>query len=403
MQSNLVLDPSTTGPIGADDRRRVSDIMAADAPNPGGSGSFIYTRYWNPTVEDTEKEIVRIEGGVASWAALTSSGMSAIDCALSVLAHPDSTSRPWLFANELYRGTLKYANEVLSRRRGIPIRYVELDRLPAGDATERFVNEIVSVEPPVILFEPVTNPTLIVLDIAAIVTAAHRVGSVVIVDNTFATAMLARPLDAGADMVVHSVTKYLAGHGKITARVVCGHTLTELPSGVGRFNGITSFEAAVRDYRKTVGINLGPREAFELRNQLRTFGLRVRAANENAAGLARFFVNNKKVQRVIYPGLPDHPNYDAALRNFGNRGLFGAVVTIELADDAAAQVFMDASELHGISYRMSLGDLDTTLLKVPDVFGRAAFGDHPGLLRISVGAEPIDELEAAFSEGLARI
>ena len=142
---------------------------------------------------------------------------------------------------------------------------------------------------------------------------------------------------------------------------------------------------------------LSLRDAFELGTQLKTFTLRVRAANANAARLARFLTGHRKVKHVLYPGLPNSPSHTAAFHNFGSSRCFGAVVTLDLAEPGAGDRLMHALEPAGIRCRLTLGDTETTLFAIREVFGAERFGHHPEMLRVSVGTEPWDELERAFT------
>ena len=197
-----------------------ADVFAREEEYPQSADRFSYSRYGNPNVAETEEQLAEIEG--AEWAVLTASGMAAIDSALSVFQRGEKTG-PWLFFSELYGGTNDYIQNILIGRRGIDVvrfhpaegeeRY-DLDRL--DDLLDR-------VEPSLLYFEPVTNPLLIVSDGGRVIEMAKERGIGVIVDNTFATSRLWRPLERGADIVVHSATKYLGGHGNLTAGVVCGN------------------------------------------------------------------------------------------------------------------------------------------------------------------------------------
>ena len=246
-----------------------ADVFAREEEYPQSADRFSYSRYGNPNVAETEEQLAEIEG--AEWAVLTASGMAAIDSALSVFQRGEKTG-PWLFFSELYGGTNDYIQNILIGRRGIDVvrfhpaegeeRY-DLDRL--DDLLER-------VKPALLYFEPVTNPLLIVSDGGRVIEMAKERGIGVIVDNTFATSRLWRPLERGADIVVHSATKYLGGHGNLTAGVVCGNDY-----------GIRK-DAML--YRKYVGNILSPDDAYRLNTQSRTFGLRFAAQCENASKLA---------------------------------------------------------------------------------------------------------------------
>ena len=230
---NRILDPSTTIPFDGNSRRRLARVIQTEARSPGSSGEFVYTRYGNPTVTETERAIAGMEHPDRAFAALTASGMAAIGVALSAFETPDAgRGRPWLFPSELYGGTLHFVTEILRGSRGVPAAFFNVDAVPAERLTEHFVAKIREIRPPVVFIEPISNPRLLVLDIAAVAEATRLVGSILIVDNTFATPLLVKPLMLGAHLVVHSATKYLAGHGNIMAGLVCGLTGEALPTRI---------------------------------------------------------------------------------------------------------------------------------------------------------------------------
>ncbi|MGB8490753.1 MAG: PLP-dependent transferase, partial [Bacteroidales bacterium] len=179
---------------------------------------YIYSRYRNPTVVAAEEEVMKLEE--CKWALLTQTGMSAIDTALSVFQKRESKG-PWLFFSEIYGGTLSYIDSVLRNRRGLDAFTFN----PVADRYdyEQFEETCRSLRPELVYIEAVSNPMLIVTDIETVINISHKYGSRVIVDNTFATPLLCRPLSIGADLVIHSATKYFSGHGNISAGVLCGN------------------------------------------------------------------------------------------------------------------------------------------------------------------------------------
>lgn len=397
--NSRTLDPSTTSALDGEQRRNIESVMEEDQKEPGCTRSFIYGRYWHPGVAATEELLAGLEHGNA-WAVLTSSGMAAIDCALSVLQKSEATPRgPWMYPSELYGGTLKYFKEVLKKRRGIQVSEVTLDLFPYAAATEEFVKRIRADKPEVVFFEPITNPSLSVLDVDEVIRAGHEVGAKVIVDNTFATPLLCSPLKWGADLVVHSVTKSLSGHGNITAGLICGLSGHEgdVPCVHNGDDQRCGFRAAVLDHRKTIGCVLSPRDAFELAHEADTFRVRAAAANANALLLAEL-LESKIRKRVLYPGLATHPNHRTATKIF-NAGFFGSMIAIELDDACDVDLFMDSLSENGIECRLTLGDLSTTFLPAARVFER--FESYSRMLRISVGIEPFEKLQTAFERAFA--
>ena len=358
-----------------------ADVFAREEEYPQSADRFSYSRYGNPNVAETEERLAEIEG--ANWAVLTGSGMAAIDTALSVYQRGESTG-PWLFFSELYGGTNDYIENVLIRRRGI-----EVARFHPAEGEERYdldrLEELLDrVRPSLLYFEPVTNPLLIVSDGGRIIEMAKERDIAAVVDNTFATSRLWRPLEYGAAAVVHSATKYLGGHGNLTAGVVCGND-----SGIRK-------DAML--YRKYVGNILSADDAYRLNTQSRTFGLRFAAQCENASKLASAMSAHPAVERVRYPGLASHPTHREAARIFAGRG-FGAMLNVDFKGGrAAADAFVEAVS-DTISYVPTLGDPMTIMLHVATVWGEERF-PYPGMVRISVGFEPYDELEAGVLQAL---
>jgi cystathionine beta-lyase/cystathionine gamma-synthase len=359
-------------------------VFAAEGQYPQSAESFIYTRYGNPTVIATEAQLAELEG--SHWALLTASGMAAIDVALSIFQKQEKTGT-WLFFSEIYGGTNAYITQVLEQRRGLEIRRFR----PRGGEEKYDLAELVEtldrVKPQLLYFEPVSNPLLIVTDGNEMIKAAKTRGITVIVDNTFATPALWHPLQSGADLVIHSATKYLSGHGNITAGVVCG-------------NSVELHKEALT-YRKLVGHILSPDDAYRLGTQVKTFALRFAKQCDNAFQLAKTLEGHKNVGNVRYPGLASHPTHAEAVKLFGANG-FGAMVTFELKGGrAACEVFIAAVAAH-IKYIPTLGDPDSILIHVPTVFTEERF-PFPGMIRLSVGFESYQTLETIVLKALAAI
>ncbi len=370
---------------------------------PQSSDDFIYTRYGNPSVCAAEAAIADLEQ--SDWAVLTSSGMSAIDVALSIFQE-GVRSGPWLFFSELYGGTKFYVKEILERRRGIRVETIE----PVADHydTGKVRKAIESLRPRVLFLESVSNPLLIVPEARKIIgiAAEHNARLLeegdesgqggrmrVIVDNTFGTPLLWKPLEDGADLVVHSATKYLGGHGNLTAGVVCGK------------DSVLKREAM--RYRKLVGNILSPDDANRLESQLKTFKLRFSRQCDNAARLAPLLEGYRdKVVRVLYPGLSSHPSHGEAMGLFEGKG-FGAMITFQLAGEtpecarATCDAFVEAIR-DRVAYVPTLGDFNSILLHVSTVFGEKQ-DPSGGMIRLSVGCESWEDLRAAFTDALERI
>ena len=253
----------------------------------------------------------------ADWCILTPCGMAAINTALSIFNDP-ADARPWLFPADVYSGTAQYAAEVLKGQRGTNVRFT--DPAGANSTTANLVGAIEEEAPALVFVEPITNPLLDVVDVPAVVRAARRQGALVVVDNTIGTPYLFKPLDAGADLVVHSATKWLAGHNDILAGVI----------GVND----PDLRARLLMHRNTIGTVISPDDAGRLKSELATFSLRVARQNASAAELAGYLEDHPGVARVRYAGLSSHADHAVARSLFDERG-FGALITFDLARDEA--------------------------------------------------------------------
>jgi cystathionine beta-lyase/cystathionine gamma-synthase len=344
---------------------------------------YIYSRYRNPTVVAAEEEIMKREA--CKWALLTQSGMSAIDTAVSVFQKAE-LSKPWLFFSEIYGGTISFTDSVLRKRRGLQIHnfYPENEKYDLNE----FERVIWDIKPELIYIEAISNPMLIVTDVESVINLAHKSGSRVIVDNTFATPLLCKPLESGADIVIHSATKYFSGHGNITAGVLCGNDRSLMKDAI--------------EYRKFVGHMISPDEAYRLHTQIQTFELRFREQCHNAVMITEILKSHPGIRKVWYPGLPEHPTHNEALKLFGKRG-FGAMVTFdfdgktEQEKKSKRDIFVK-SVSEKIKIIPSLGDPKTILMPVESVWG--AKYPEPGLIRLSVGFENCSDLEKIIMEAL---
>lgn len=359
-----------------------AEVFAKEEAYPQSSDRFSYSRYGSPNVAETESSLAEIEG--SSWAVLCASGMAAIDTALSAFQCGADTGT-WLFFSDLYGGTNDYIDAVLARKRGIEIARFS----PTGERYDILeLEELLDrLNPTLLYFEPITNPLLIVSHGNRIIQLAKARKMTVVVDNTFATPLLWRPLDHGADVVVHSATKYLGGHGNLTAGVVCGNS--------------SDIRKAAMLYRKYVGNILSPDDAYRLGTQVQTFALRFRRQCENAARLARTMATHPAVKRVRYPGLESHATNPEAVHTFGEHG-FGAMLNVDFAGGrTAADTFVEAAS-ETISYVPTLGDPTTIMLHVSTVWGKKRF-PYPGMIRLSVGFEPYDQLESGVLRALDEV
>jgi cystathionine beta-lyase/cystathionine gamma-synthase len=347
---------------------------------------YIYSRYRNPTVVAAEEEIMKLEG--SAWALLTQSGMSAVDTALSIYQNGKEL-RPWLFFSEIYGGTISFAESILKKRRGLDIHSFS----PVNERydLQSFESAMKSLKPEIVYIEVISNPMLIVPDANSIIDIAKKHGAKVIVDNTFATPALFKPLNKGADIIIHSATKYFSGHGNLTAGVLCG-------------NDPEILKAAL-EYRKFVGHMLSADDAYRLTTQIQTFALRFRQQCINAAQIAELLSVSEKIRKVWYPGLKDHPSHSEAVKLFGNKG-FGGMVTFDFAgkspeDKKKRRDGFIKTVSHSIRLIPSLGDPRTILMPVEAVWGEKY--PEPGMIRLSAGFEDTGELIETIGKAISSL
>ena len=339
------------------------------------SGS-LYTRYGlNPTITSTEAKLAAIEGGEA--ALVFSSGMAAEAATFLTLCRAGDHI---VCIGDVYGGTYELLASNLPNL-GITTTFLlgsELDRL----------DDVIGEHTRIVFFETPTNPTMEVLDIAAIAAVAKRRGVTVIVDGTFATPVNQNPLALGADLVVHSTTKYLGGHSDLTGGVVIGAAERLKP---------------IWTWRKNLGQMMAPEVAFALARSLRTLVVRVRAQNTAAGTLAQRLAAHPRVSAVHYPGLPSHPGHAVAARQM--RG-FGGMLSF-VVDGGAAGAAAVVDKLRLFSIAASLGGVEslvtqpiTTTHYGLDPAERARRGIVDGLIRLSVGLEDADDLWADLAQAL---
>ncbi len=360
-----------------------SGAFAAETSHEREPDLYIYSRYRNPTVVAAEEAVMAVEG--SGWALLAQSGMAAIDIALSIFQEAGRQSN-WLFFSEIYGGTLSYISCVLEKRRGLEVSFFR----PSGGGYDydRLEKMIAEIRPDLVYFETISNPLLIVAEGRRVISMAKKYGARVIIDNTFATPLLWKPLDDGADMVIHSATKYLSGHGNLTAGVICGNDMKLMQSAI--------------EYRKFVGHMLSPDDAYRLQTQMASFELRFRQQCDNALAVAALLHSSGEVRTVLYPGLETHETHVTARELTNGRG-YGAMVTFDMEgtgpeskrkrrDRFIAAVYPE------IRLIPTLGDNHTILMPVESVWG--AKYPEPGMIRMSIGFENRDLLEAVIRRGL---
>lgn len=343
----------------------------------GDEPGNIYSRFTNPTVRAFENRLAAMEGGERAIG--MASGMAAIlATCLSLLRMGDHVicslgvfgTTASLFANQLSRF-------------GITTDFVSpTDPAAWADA--------VRPETRMLFLETPSNPLTEVADIQALADLAHENDAWLVVDNCFCTPALQRPLDFGADLVTHSATKYLDGQGRCVGGAVVGDA--------------TTLDEQIFPFLRTAGPSMSPFNAWVFLKGLETLGVRMRAHSEQAQALAHWLVDHPQVERVFYTGLPDHPQRDLAARQ---QKAFGGVVSFEVAGGReAAWRVVDATQM--LSITANLGDVRTTIThpastthgRVP-AEQRLAMGIHEGLVRISVGLEDLEDIQADLDRGLS--
>jgi len=355
----------------------------------GDTSVYVYSRYHNPTVQDVEEKLALMEG--SEGAVLFASGMAAISTAILAVTR---SGEEIISTPSLYGGTYRFFRDELPKG-GIQVNYVKPSELQK-------LEEMISPKTRIVYLETPTNPTLDIVDVRkavdstrrAVIKAGHEV--YVMIDNTFASILNQDPFHLGVDIIVESATKYLGGHSDVMGGVVLGSK---------------EYLSKVRTAAKYYGGCADPFAAYLLFRSLKTFELRVNRQNENAFALAQALQQNPKVRRVLYPGLDSHPGHEVAK---GQMKGFGGMVTIEVNQgkfpspaEAAAAV---CDHLKIAVNAMSLGSVET-LVSIPVYSSHINMTDDelqrhgvsPGMIRISVGVEGIEDLVSDFEQALGHI
>ena len=349
---------------------------AAEARFKGEAEGYVYSRYANPTLTMLEERLAALEG--AQSCRTTASGMAAV--AASILA-PLKSGDHVVAADALFGSTL-FILEEICKDFGVEVTLV---RAPDTEAWGRAMRPNTKI----VFFETPTNPTLEIVNIAAVAALAHEVGAQVVVDNVFSTPLLQSPLKHGADIVVYSTTKHIDGQGRCLGGAILGPE-----------DYITG---PLHNYLKHTGPALSPFNAWVALKGLETLALRVRQHVANARALARVLSESGKISQIFYPGRSDHPQFETARRQMADGG---PLVAFELkGGKAAAFRFLNALELVLISN--NLGDAKslithpaTTTHQRLDPALRASLGITEGLVRFSAGIEDLEDLKADMAQAL---
>ena len=346
------------------------------AYNEGRSKKFLYSRYSNPTVVTVETKLAALEN--TESALLFSSGQGATTTAVMALVKAGDEV---VCSSAIYGGTLHLLTGVLEKF-GVRSRFVSLEELAAP---ERMLSDATRI----VWFESPINPTLRCVDIAPVAAACRARGVISIIDNTFASPINQQPISLGVDLVMHSATKYLNGHSDVTAGVI---------AGASRLVG--QVEAA----RRLLGTVLDPQAAYALGRGLKTLAVRVERQNANALAVAQWLASDRRVTKVYYPGLEQHPDHQIAKRQMNG---FGGMVCLDLGGSYERasrffdrlQLFKRAASLGGVESLCSLPVLTSQAKHSDEELARA--GVTKGMARLSIGLEDPEDLIADLDQALA--
>ncbi len=360
-----------TSVFGFSSTKQLIDVMS------NRTEGYVYTRFDNPTLRAVEKKMAKLENG--EDATVFSSGMAAITSTVMTLA---SSGDHVVSTRDLYGGTLKLFADILPRF-GIDVSLVE-----AMESNE--IELAIRGNTKIIYAETLTNPTLKYLDMSKVAKLGRESGVTVVVDNTFASPYNLRPIQFGADVVIHSATKYLGGHNDLTAGVVVGSE---------------GFTKKLKETRKHLGGTLDPIAAWLLLRGLKTLGLRMERHNHSGMQVAKYLERHPKVKRVYYPGLSSHPDHSIAIQQMKG---FGGVVSFEIDGDIEKTMkFVESLELCLLA--PSLGGTETLATQpvtsshyFVDEESRRRAGITNQLVRLALGVEDpqdiISDLEQAFGK-----
>ncbi|HSL34275.1 MAG TPA: PLP-dependent aspartate aminotransferase family protein [Candidatus Limnocylindrales bacterium] len=355
----------------SDDAGELGEVLNGTRPG------FAYARLDNPTSAALAAAVAELEGAEAGFALAT--GMAAIHAAVTSLVSAGDR----IVATQASYGTTRAQFTNVLGRLGVVVDFVDVTDHAAVEAA------LAAAPTRVLYAETIANPTIVVADHAALAAIAHRHGAIYVVDNTFASPYLCRPIELGADLVVESATKYLSGHSDAMAGVVSGRR---------------DLIEAVQDFQVDTGGSLGPQAAYLVIRGISTLALRMERHSATAGALAAWLERQDGVSRVFHPSLASHPQREVASRQLAAGG---GMLAFELEGGrAAGRAFIDALTIPQLT--ASLGSVFTMVVHPPSTTHRqlddaalAAGGITPGLLRCSVGLEDLDDLVTDFERGLA--
>lgn len=343
-------------------------------PRLGQSTGFDYARTKSPTRTVLEEASAALESGDAGFAC--SSGMAALQTVFSLFSQGDHL----IVSLDLYGGTYRLLERILSRF-GISASYVDTNDLDALEKERRSNTKAVFIETP-------TNPLMMITDLEAVCLWAKRHGLLTVVDNTLLTPYFQRPLELGADIVVHSATKYLGGHNDVLAGLIVSKG-EELSKEIGFLHN-------------SIGAVLSPTDSYQLMRGMKTLALRMERHESNALAIAHYLLKHPQIAEVFHPGLPDHPGYEIQNKqSSGNTGIFSFKVTDARYVEPVLrhlELIAFAESLGGVESLMTYPAVQTHADIPPEI--REAVGVDDRLLRFSVGIEHADDLIADLAQAL---
>jgi len=367
-------DPST-GAIMTPIYQTSTYVQAA----PGDHKGYEYARTQNPTRTVLEQNLAALENGTD--AICFGSGLAAMDAVLKLLNPGDEV----IATDDLYGGSYRLMTKVFARY-GVKFQF-------AGIGDTKTLESLITPKTKMIWVETPTNPMLNIIDIEAVCTLVKGRGIIVCVDNTFASPYLQNPLDLGADLVLHSATKYLGGHSD----VIHGAVITKNED----------LASQLRFLQNAVGAVPGPQDCFLVLRGIKTLHIRVERACQNAAAIAEFLKQHSKVGRVYYPGFAEHPGHETAKKQMR---MFGGMVSFDLADNSEVSARKVLSATHYFSLAESLGGVES-LIGHPSSMThgsipreeRLKVGLTDSLIRLSVGIEDVEDLMKDLDQALSNI
>lgn len=360
--------------------KNAEEAIAAGYGDPEGK-YYAYTRYGNPTVHAVQRKIAALENAEA--ALMAASGMGAITTALMAVL---STGDHIVAADTVYGGTFGFMKKVLPRF-GIEVTMVRV----TGDSVEN-IRSAMKSNTKIVYVETPCNPTLAITDLKRAAEIAHEGGALLYVDNTFATPYLQQPISLGADIVLHSTTKYLNGHGDMIGGAI-----------VGSKTLVHHFDS---DYLKWIGGVMSPADAAGLSKGIKTLGVRMDVHCANAKKVAEFLENHDMVEKVLYPGLESHPGHEIAKRQMKD---FGGMMSFNVRGGfEAGKLLMDSVKLFSLA--TSLGNVDSLIQHSASMSHaslskeeRESVGIADGQVRLSIGIEDVADIINDLDQGLHHV